>query len=78
LSDEDDWLKLNITADGFLYNMVRIIMGTLLEIGRGRFQPEQIASMIASCDRSQAGPTVVPQGLYLCSVQYLPFMNRSE
>lgn len=70
LVDEGDWLKLNITADGFLYNMVRIIMGTLLEIGRGRTQPEQITAMIESCDRSQAGPTAAPQGLYLCSVKY--------
>lgn len=70
LADEGDWLKLNITADGFLYNMVRIIMGTLLEIGRGRFQPEQITEIIASCQRSQAGPTAAPQGLYLCSVRY--------
>jgi tRNA pseudouridine38-40 synthase len=70
LADEGDWLKLNITADGFLYNMVRIIMGTLLEIGRGRMQPERINAMIASCQRSQAGPTAAPQGLYLCSVRY--------
>ncbi|NLV21591.1 MAG: tRNA pseudouridine(38-40) synthase TruA [Syntrophomonadaceae bacterium] len=70
LEDKGDWLKLNITADGFLYNMVRIIVGTLLEIGRGRYQPEQISTMIASCERSQAGPTAAPQGLYLCSVKY--------
>lgn len=70
LEDEGDWIKLNITADGFLYNMVRIIVGTLLEIGRGRIQPEQITAMIDSCDRSQAGPTAAPQGLYLCSVKY--------
>ena len=70
LTEEGEWLKLNITADGFLYNMVRIIVGTLLEIGRGRFPPEQITAMIAACQRSQAGPTAVPQGLYLCSVKY--------
>ena len=70
LEDNGDWLKLYITADGFLYNMVRIIVGTLLEIGRGRFQPEQISTMISSGERSQAGPTAAPQGLYLCSVKY--------
>jgi tRNA pseudouridine38-40 synthase len=70
LEAEDAWLKLNIAADGFLYNMVRIIIGTLLEVGRGRFQAEQITSIIASRERSQAGPTAPPQGLYLCSVEY--------
>ncbi|HPF21089.1 MAG TPA: tRNA pseudouridine(38-40) synthase TruA [Syntrophomonas sp.] len=70
LEEEGDWLKLHITADGFLYNMVRIIVGTLLEIGRGRMKPGQITNMIASCERSQAGPTAPPQGLYLCSVNY--------
>jgi len=70
LEDEDGWLKLNITADGFLYNMVRIIIGTLLEVGRGRFQADQITSIIASRERSKAGPTAPPQGLYLCSVEY--------
>jgi tRNA pseudouridine38-40 synthase len=62
--------ELNIAADGFLYNMVRIIMGTLLEVGRGKYKPEHIQYIIASRDRSEAGPTVPPQGLYLCQVDY--------
>jgi tRNA pseudouridine38-40 synthase len=70
LEAKDAWLKLNITADGFLYNMVRIIVGTLVEIGRGRLPAEQMIQIIASRERSQAGPTAPPQGLYLCSVEY--------
>lgn len=70
LESEGDWLKLKITANGFLYNMVRIIMGTLLEVGRGRIKAEQIAPIITSRDRTKAGPTVAPQGLYLSSVEY--------
>lgn len=70
LEAEGNWLKLNITANGFLYNMVRIVMGTLLEVGRNRINAEQITSIIASRDRNQAGPTAAPQGLYLCSVEY--------
>lgn len=70
LEDSGDWLKLTITADGFLYNMVRIIVGTLLEIGRGKFTADQMAVIIASRDRSLAGPTAPPQGLYLCTVEY--------
>jgi len=70
LVEEEPFLRLEIQADGFLYNMVRIIMGTLLEIGRGNYQPETIADIIAAQDRSYAGPTVPPQGLYLVKVEY--------
>jgi tRNA pseudouridine38-40 synthase len=68
--EEEPFLRLEIKADGFLYNMVRIIMGTLLEIGRGNYQPETITDIIAAQDRTKAGPTVPPQGLYLVEVEY--------
>ena len=61
---------INITADGFLYNMVRIISGTLLEVGKGSISPEQILSIIMSKDRSLAGPTLPAHGLYLANVAY--------
>lgn len=63
-------LRLEIAANGFLYNMVRIIVGTLLEVGRGRIGPEEIPAIIASGERSRAGPTAPPQGLHLLRVDY--------
>ncbi len=68
--EEGPFIKLEIEANGFLYNMVRIICGTLLNVGRGIYKPEQIAEVIAAKDRSLAGATAPPQGLYLVSVTY--------
>lgn len=59
-----------IAGTGFLYNMVRIMTGTLLDVGKGRKQPADIAEIIAGCDRRLAGPTAPPQGLYLKEVYY--------
>lgn len=63
-------LDMEIEANGFLYNMVRIIVGTLLEAGRRKYPPSHIKEIIASRDRTLAGPTVPPQGLYLAEVKY--------
>ena len=63
-------LLIVIQADGFLYNMVRTIAGTLLEVGRGRLDERSVARAIESGDRDDAGPTAPPEGLYLVSVQY--------
>ncbi|MBM4118015.1 tRNA pseudouridine(38-40) synthase TruA [bacterium] len=65
-----DELSLAIGADRFLHNMVRIVVGTLVEIGRGRWQPERMAAILASGDRRLAGPTAPPQGLFLERVEY--------
>lgn len=70
LSQQGSFLRLDIEADGFLYNMVRIIMGTLLQVGRGKIAPLEVAEILSSRDRTRAGPTVPPQGLYLLSVRY--------
>jgi len=59
-----------VEGNGFLYNMVRIIAGTLVEIGRGHHEPEVIDRVIESCDRSQAGPTLPPEGLWLEWIEY--------
>lgn len=75
---KDDFLCLEISADGFLYNMVRAITGTLVDVGRGRFEPEQVARMIERGDRSLAGPTAPPQGLYLVSVDYAKGEDESR
>jgi tRNA pseudouridine38-40 synthase len=63
-------IEIRITGDGFLYNMVRIIIGTLLEVGLGKMQPEQVETILESGDRQKAGPTAPPQGLFLEDVKY--------
>jgi len=63
-------LAFVIEADGFLYNMVRAIAGTLLDVGRGRFGPERVAEVLTSGERAAAGPTAPPGGLYLLRVLY--------
>lgn len=59
-----------VSGNGFLYNMVRIIVGTLVEIGRGHWQPDRVDMILAACDRSIAGPTAPPQGLCLQWIRY--------
>lgn len=68
--ETEPYLYLEIEADGFLYNMVRIIMGTLLQVGRGNIAPTQVKDIITAKDRKLAGPTAAPQGLYLVEVKY--------
>ena len=65
-----DMIFLRITADGFLYNMVRIITGTLIDIERGKIERGSIGDIIDSLDRSRAGFTAPPDGLYLEKVEY--------
>lgn len=72
LSQTGPILRLDIEADGFLYNMVRIITGTLLQVGRSKMSSSEVGEIIKSRDRTRAGPTVPPQGLYLISVCYPP------
>ncbi|MCD8355618.1 MAG: tRNA pseudouridine(38-40) synthase TruA [Clostridia bacterium] len=64
------YVRIRVSADGFLYNMVRAISGTLLYAGQGKFPPEDIPRILASCDREQAGPTLPPQGLYMSRLWY--------
>ncbi|MCG8648556.1 MAG: tRNA pseudouridine(38-40) synthase TruA [Pirellulales bacterium] len=68
-------LALEVEANGFLYNMVRNIVGTLVEIGRGKHPPQWIDEVIAAADRSVAGPTAPPQGLFLVRVDYPPLAD---
>ena len=65
-----DLLEFKIQANGFLYNMVRIIVGTLVEVGLGKIEPEEIKSIIKSKRRENAGRTLPPQGLCLREVIY--------
>ena len=65
-----DLITLSVTGDGFLYNMVRILAGTVLEAAFGRLAPEEIAGVLDSRDRGRAGPTLPPHGLFLDRVFY--------
>ncbi len=63
-------LRIDVAGDGFLYNMVRIIAGTLVEVGRGKLDPESMGDVIAATDRTAAGPTLPPEGLCLMWIKY--------
>jgi tRNA pseudouridine38-40 synthase len=63
-------IRIEITADGFLYNMMRNIVGTLVEVGRGQREQSWPAAVLAAKDRRAAGPTAPPQGLFLVRVEY--------
>ena len=67
---EGDVILFRIAADGFLYNMVRILAGTLLDVGLGKLLPEDLLRITASRDRAEAGMTMPAHGLYLDRVQY--------
>jgi tRNA pseudouridine38-40 synthase len=65
-----DWLWIDVEADGFLYNMVRAIAGTLMNVGRSYWPEEEVARILHAEDRAQAGPTAPAQGLFLVRVSY--------
>lgn len=70
VTKDDDIITIKIKGNGFLYNMVRIIAGTLVEVGRGKIKPEEIADIILSEDRQKAGKTMAANGLTLMEVNY--------
>ena len=67
---DGDTLKITVTGNGFLYNMVRIIAGTLLSVSEGRISPDDIPKIIESKNRFNAGKTLPPDGLYLVRADY--------
>ena len=67
---EGDVIVFRVSADGFLYNMVRILTGTLVSVAQGKLEPEDIPNVTASLDRKKAGATAPPSGLYLNRVVY--------
>lgn len=69
---QGDCVRILVTGDGFLYNMVRILAGTLLAVGQGRLAPEEVANILESRDRRKAGQTAEPQGLTLQEIFYTP------
>lgn len=70
LEEHGEELHMVIEGSGFLYNMVRIIAGTLMEVGTGRRDASELAKIVASADRSKAGKTAAAHGLYLEKVEY--------
>ena len=66
-------IVFSVTGDGFLYNMVRIIVGTLVEVGLGKISPSDIPAIIESKDRTKAGHTAPPCGLYLAEISFDDF-----
>ena len=70
IEGENGRIYIELTGNGFLYNMVRIIAGTLLEVGTGKILPEEIPSIISSGERARAGKTLPPNGLCLMEVKY--------
>ena len=70
IEKENERIYIELTGNGFLYNMVRIIAGTLVEVGLEKIEPEDIKEIIKSKKRENAGKTLPPQGLYLLKVEY--------
>lgn len=70
VTQSDELIEISVTGDGFLYNMVRIIAGTLVDVGRGKIDPDDLPRIIEAKDRTQAGHTAPPYGLYLAEVYY--------
>ena len=70
IAEENGYLRMTFHGNGFLQNMVRILTGTLLEVGYGRMHAEDMETVLASRDRQMAGPTAPPHGLMLLEVEY--------
>ena len=66
--DENERIYIELTGNGFLYNMVRIIAGTLVDVGLGKIKPEKIPEIIKDGDRKKSGKTLPPRGLFLMKV----------
>ena len=66
---------VRITGNGFLYNMVRIIVGTLMDVGRGKYEPSKVKEILEAVDRTAAGPTVPACGLMLKELRFLELEN---
>ena len=72
VTKDEDVIRIRVTGNGFLYNMVRIIAGTLIEVGARKRQPEEIIEMLEKADRCTAGPTAPAHGLTMLEIKYEP------
>lgn len=66
----DERIRIRVCGDGFLYNMVRAIAGTLVYVGGGKLTPDDVSAVLRSCDREQAGPTLPACGLFMNRLWY--------
>ncbi len=71
VSKKDDLISIRVTGNGFLYNMVRIIAGTLIQVGAGMIEPEEMERILAGKDRELAGPTAPAHGLTMIGIEYV-------
>lgn len=67
---DGDIVTIQVRGEGFLYNMVRIIAGTLIQVGNGQYPPERVKKILEACDRSVSGPTAPAHGLTLMGIQF--------
>ena len=72
VEQEGDLICIRVSGNGFLYNMVRIIAGTLIQVGLGAFEPEDMQTVLEAADRQAAGPTAPAKGLTLTGMTYSP------
>ena len=70
VTKKEDEIHIRVSGNGFLYNMVRIIAGTLIEVGAGKRAPEEILMMLEATDRQVAGPTAPAHGLTMIGITY--------
>jgi len=70
VTNEDKWVYIDVEGDGFLYNMVRNIVGTLVEVGRGKYSPQKIKEILKAKNRTAAGPIAPAAGLCLMWIKY--------
>ena len=75
---EDDVITIRIQGNGFLYNMVRIIAGTLIRVGGGYYPPEKIKEILAAKNREMAGETARPEGLRLVEIRYPEWEEKEK
>lgn len=68
---DGDVVTIRVKGEGFLYNMVRIIAGTLIQVGNGQYPPERVKKILDACDRSVSGPTAPAHGLTLMGIEFL-------
>ena len=74
----DDIITIRVTGNGFLYNMVRIIAGTLIKVGAGELAPADMQQILEACDRSAAGPTAPAHGLTMIGLEYEALIDSLE
>ena len=70
IEQKEDVISIMVYANRFLHHMVRVIVGTLIEVGRGRIAPEHMETILCKKDRNAAGRTIPPNGLFLVDVEY--------